>query len=448
MTKTMTVNNHAVRWLWLIMALALIIRLIFVLIIDPSPSFAGGDTDYLLQNGLTLINGTASVSPATGPVYLIFAGIVQIIVGVTHAPLTIRVLNSIMGAALCGFIFVLGKRYLNERAGLSAALLIAVSPMFVIEAGNVLTESVFLFLLFGGLALYAVLEDSTPSADHAAQRTRVGILAGVGVLLGLASLTRAVALLLPAVLVIHLIYRYRQVGRKSLRVVGGLVVTLLIAYVLTLSTWTIYNLIRWQHFVIGAEGLAANVYIGTTNWCGPQCIDQSAGITGQTDNQSAYVQGAAATISADPIGYLRHRAENLIGALLQPYNTVYYPGASIKTIVADWWGHGHMLSGLGRVFASDAFWPKLALYIFHYGALIFGVIGILIGLRRALPNFPLYGTAAYFLAIHTVLTAIPRYVFVIEPLWYVFAAYALISIADVLFHERRPAQLSGVERAL
>ena len=304
----MTVNNHAVRWLWLIMALALIIRLIFVLIIDPSPSFAGGDTDYLLQNGLTLINGTASVSPATGPVYLIFAGIVQIIVGVTHAPLTIRVLNSIMGAALCGFIFVLGKRYLNERAGLLAALLIAVSPMFVIEAGNVLTESVFLFLLFGGLALYAVLEDSTPSADHAAQRTRVGILAGVGVLLGLASLTRAVALLLPAVLVIHLIYRYRQVGRKSLRVVGGLVVTLLIAYVLTLSTWTIYNLIRWQHFVIGAEGLAANVYIGTTNWCGPQCIDQSAGITGQTDNQSAYVQGAAATISADPIGYLRHRS--------------------------------------------------------------------------------------------------------------------------------------------
>jgi hypothetical protein len=69
------------------------------------------------------------------------------------------------------------------------------------------------------------------------------------------------------------------------------------------------------------------------------------------------------------------------------------------------------------------------LYLFHYIALIGGLIGLLLGLRSFGARLLLYGTLAYFLALHTVLTAIPRYLFPIEPIWWLFAAFALATLA-------------------
>lgn len=418
-------------WLWLILISALAVRLIFVLLIDPSPKIAGGDTQWLLMSGRTLLDGTIPEPPQTGPVYLVYAGVIQGLSGPGALQL-LRVLNALMGAALCGFVYRLGKGYFNARTGLLAALVLAFNPMFIIEAGNVLTESVFLFLLFGALAIYAQADAARlPSSRR---------MAVVGVLLGLAILTRAAALLLPVILVVHLSYVYR---RPALRLIG----VLLITYMLTLSTWTVYNLIKWNRFVIGADGLLANIYIGTTDgWCGPQCIDQQAGITGNGDNQTKYAQGALASITGDPLGYLRRRLSNISEALLQPYNTVYYPGESIKNLFVAWWGQGHPLSGLGRIATSEAFWPKLVLYLFHYLALVFGLIGMLIGLRQFWPRLPAYGTLLYFVALHTILTANPRYLFPAEPVWCLFAVYALLRFAAALSPNQHGAEAKSPRR--
>ncbi len=425
---TVSIKPH---WLWLILIGALAIRLIFVLVIDPSPKIAGGDTQWLLMSGRTLLDGTIPEPPQTGPVYLVYAGIIQGLSG-SGAIQLLRVLNALMGAALCGFVYVLGNRYFNARAGLLAALVLAFNPMFIIEAGNVLTESVFLFLLFGALALYAQAE--------ASRLPPLRLMVLVGVLLGLAILTRAAALLLPVVLIVHLAYLYR---RQALPLIGAL----LIAYTMTLSTWTIYNLIKWNRFVIGADGLLANIYIGTTDgWCGPQCIDQRAGITGSGDNQTKYAQGALASITGDPVGYVRRRLSNIGEALLQPYNTVYYPGESIKNIIVAWWGQGHPLSEIARITDSEAFWPKLALYIFHYVALIFGLIGLLIGLRQFWPRLPAYGTLLYFVALHTILTANPRYLFPAEPIWWLFAAYALVRLVTALLPDQHRTEAKSPRR--
>jgi len=35
---------------------------------------------------------------------------------------------------------------------------------------------------------------------------------------------------------------------------------------------------------------------------------------------------------------------------------------------------------------------------------------------------------AYFLALHTALTAIPRYLLPIEPVWWLFSVFALVAI--------------------
>lgn len=399
------------KWLWLTVGIAFFLRLLFVVVIDPNPRFEGGDTGYLLEIGQRLVTNTLPVSPAAGPMYLIIAGFFNLILGQTGAIATLRIINAIMGAGIVGFVYIIASRFFDRRVGLLSAVIIAISPAFIIEAGNVLTESLFLFLFLGGFAAY-----STWNLKSSNRKMII-----VGVFLGLATLTRAVAIFLPAALVIHMLVNYR---RQSL----GLVGILILSYCLTVSTWTVYNLIRWQRFIVAAEGLAANVYIGTTTWCGPGCIDKAVGIQGNGDNESKYVEGALSSITKDLGGYVGHRFVNLTESLLQPHNTVYFPGESIKAIVVKWWTEGHKLSELSNILASDAFWPKLVLYLFHYLALIFGVLGALMSIRHFWTRFPIYGAIGYFLAVHTVLTANPRYLFPIEPFLTIFAVYAIVTL--------------------
>lgn len=398
----------------IILALALVLRLGFVLLVDPTGRIEGGDTAWMLSAGRELVENRLDVAPQAGPGFLVFAGLVQVIVGPLATVSIVRLLHALLGTALVGFVLVIGTAWIGRRAGQIAALVVAINPIFVIEAGQVLTESLFLFLLFAGLAAYAWSTREGTRPDWRA-------MALTGALFGLAALTRAVILLLPLVLVVHLLALYR---RRALRWVA----MLLLAYALTLSTWTIYNLARWNRFVIGAEGIAANIFIGTTEgWCGPECIDKQAGITPENGgSQETYIQSALDRILADPLGYVRLRLSNVLGASLQPHNTVYYPGESIKDLFGGWWATDRSLGGLFGLTGADNFWPKLAIYIFHFAALIFGLAGAVVALRRRFwALLPLYGFLAYFYGLHTILTAIPRYLFPTQPVWWLFAGLVL-----------------------
>jgi 4-amino-4-deoxy-L-arabinose transferase-like glycosyltransferase len=430
--------NNQTRPILIIALLGLILRLILVFSTDLALANRGGDTNWLLYTGRALVTGTIREPPQPGPVYLVYTGLVQITFGEMirlpedepdivkrfQAVQIVRsgswqvlgILNAIAGAALAVLVWLIGRRWLNARAGLIAAGLIAFNPIFIIESINLYTESLFLVLFFGALALYAAHDAQTPTSGR--------VLFLVGALLGLTTLTRAVTLLFPAVIVLHLIIEHR-------RAAGRLIVALIIGYALALSPWTVYNLVKWNRVVIGAEGIIANIFIGTlpAGWQGPQATDNAAGIDGSGNNQEKYSQGAFAAITGDPVGYVRRRVGNLLEAALQPHNTVYYPGESIKQLFSAWWSRGRNLSEIGALTNGENFWQKLLLYIFHFGALIGGVIGMVIGLRRFGARFILYGTIGYFLALHLVLTAIPRYLFPIEPMWLLFAAFVIAGIA-------------------
>jgi len=57
--------------------------------------------------------------------------------------------------------------------------------------------------------------------------------------------------------------------------------------------------------------------------------------------------------------------------------------------------------------------------------LILGAVGLACGLRRWRALWPLYAALLYFLGVHTLLSAIPRYLFPAEPLWWLFAGAAV-----------------------
>jgi 4-amino-4-deoxy-L-arabinose transferase-like glycosyltransferase len=416
----------------LIALVALVLRLLFVFAIDPSPDFGGGDTNWYMKNGRALVTtGTTAGPLQTAPLYLVFLGSIQVVIPghgggatvYTQAEMQVaRTLQAFMGAALTVFVFLIARRLLTRRAALLAATVTAISPALVIESGQLLSENLFLFFMWGGLALYVRHQD-----DPTPRRALVW-----GGVMALATLTRAVFVLFPLGLAVHMLLLHRQ---RALRAVG----VLSVSYGLLLSTWTVYNMLEWNRFVIGGEGIMSFLYQGVEGHASPREVDAQLQINPDEDAEERYnalKTQVKESILGDPGGWFGHRLRELAKAALQPHNTVYLGGESIKDAAQEWLQHDRSPGGLRDVLRTDQFWPKLALYVFHFAGLLFGLAGMAGLLRRWRALLPLYGVVVYFTGIHLVLLALPRYLFPMYIVWWMFAAASLLWLWDRLRQPR------------
>jgi 4-amino-4-deoxy-L-arabinose transferase-like glycosyltransferase len=407
---------------WIALA-ALILRLVYVLVLDTSPDFSGGDANWYMMNGRDLVTTGKTAGPLqTGPVYPMFVGAVQVVIpghettGVrqyTHLEMQVtRVIQSLLSAALCVFAYVLAARTLGKRIGLLAASILAISPALIIDAGNLTTEAVFMFLVFGGLAWYASAHPVTP---------RRMVIAGI--LFGLASLTRPVFLLFPLGIALHLWLTQRAHRAR-------LILVLLTSYGLMVSTWTAYNVLVWDRFIVGGEGFLSFVHQGITGQVSSQQADETLGVSPETTQEQrdeTLRQEIEESIRSDPAGWFTHRVKNLGKAYLQPHNTVHFKGKSIQQLASNWLRKDRSLSGLIDLTHTQSFWPKLLLYIFHYSGLLLGAAGMWIRRRQWRALLPLYGMIGYFTGIHLVLLALPRYLFPVYPVFWIFAASFILA---------------------
>ena len=323
-----------------------------------------------------------------------------------------RVIQSLLSAALCVFAYVLAARTLGGRAGLLAASVLAISPALIIDAGSLTTEAVFMCLVFGGLAWYASAHPVTPRW-----------MAIAGIIFGLASLTRPVFLLFPLEIALHLWLTQRAHRAR-------LILVLLTSYGLMVSTWTVYNVLVWDRFIVGGEGFLSFVHQGITGQVSPQQADETLGVspeTTQVQRDETLRQEIEESIRSDPAGWITHRVKNLGKAYLQPHNTVHFKGKSIQQLASNWLRKDRSLSGLIDLTHTQSFWPKLLLYIFHYGGLLLGAAGMWIKRRQWRALLPLYGMIGYFTGIHLVLLALPRYLFPVYPVFWIFAASFILA---------------------
>ncbi|MBI1258560.1 MAG: phospholipid carrier-dependent glycosyltransferase [Chloroflexi bacterium] len=454
------------RALLLILVLALGLRLAFALTQDPNAPYLDrrNDAGWYLGNAYSLLTGNDppdmvnDVSKlASPPLYFIVIGLPQVLLSPAGAVIFIRVLQALLSTATCYFAYrlalVLTRR---ENAGLIVAALLAISPVFIVESAQILTETLYIFLIAGGLWLYLewVLPHPHPDFRETSKQTvdfppsprlrgrgeadllrtsfvrtvsrgeglpllpninprPIAWLLLAALLFGLAALTRAVLLGFPFVLVIHLLLVR---GRRAWRCAA----LFLLAFALVVSTWTIYSLARWNRFVIAGEGLPAFFYMGATGISGAEQVDQSLQpVSGD------YVEGAQAAISSDPLGWVKHRVSELVNAYLQPHGTTFYPGASLKDQALRWLHEDRSLSGLIALTQGDYFWPKLTLYVLHYLALLAGLAGMWLYRRARSGALPMIGFIIYVTLVHLALLALPRYLFPNEIFWWIFAAAAL-----------------------
>ncbi|MCD4684398.1 MAG: glycosyltransferase family 39 protein [Anaerolineae bacterium] len=430
MTNTIALLRRH-RALLVLFLCALILRVIFVVILDPSPDVSGGDANWYMQNGRQLMTTGKTQGPLqTAPLYPVFVGTVQVLIPgwsesgayYTFAEMqVVRLIQSVLGASLCVFITLWGRRLLSARAGWIAGIALALNPALIIEASNPSTESIFLWCVFGGLTLYALVQD----------RLTLRTIAAVGALFGLATLTRAVFLLFPLGIALHLFLTHRERW-------GRLAAALLITYGAVISTWTVYNLIVWERLVIGGEGIISFVYQGAENEGSPDEIDDILGVQDQDDRAEKMKAAIRDNIFGDPVGWALHRVKNLVKATLQPHNTNYFAGESIRFAARGWVRDDRTLDGLRDLTQIDAFWQKLAIYGFHFSALALGALGMVLQWRRWRDLLPLYGMIIYFTGIHLLLLALPRYLFPMLPAYTLFAAGAVAAVWERLRAQSAP----------
>jgi 4-amino-4-deoxy-L-arabinose transferase-like glycosyltransferase len=413
----------------LVLVLALVLRLLNAFTLDPLLPYTdrGGDTAWYLQYGAMFLRGIETGPLTPPPLYLIFVGLPQLFIAPELATIFIRVLQAVAGTVICYFVFRLARELAGTRAGLIAAALIALNPIFILECGNITSETLFLFFLTAALTAYV---EAVSRADISIKR-----FAWVGLLFALATFTRAALLAFPLGILIHaaLIYRPRDAFRVGM--------TILLVFLVVLSTWTIYYKLRWDRWIIAGEGLAGFIYLGTVGWEGPFETDARLEEIVSPDaadapREAQYVDAAANIITSDLGGYISRRVSEWAGAYLTPHGVYWFPGESLRELALRWLREDFSANGFLRLVQGDAFVPKAAFYIIHYIGLVAGILGIYVSRRQWRKTLPLIGYIAYVSLMHLVLYALPRYIFPATLFYWVFASLWLSQMSVFRAHPK------------
>ena len=397
---------------WWLAAAALALRLAWVLLANPNPSLAGGDGPFYLHlaNQIARGNGmqfNGMPMAVVGPVYPAYIAGLQLLVGEPLIQETARVGQALLSAVLALVLYAIGCRLHSSAAGLWAAGLFALDLRFIVEASSISTETLFSLMLM--LTVLAYLQ----ARAHA--KPAWWMLAGV--LAGLTALTRAVAQLLPFVLLAHvwLQRRPRVAGRHQLLLLAG--------FAVAVAPWVARNWVVFGSPSIG-EGGAAHFWLGATGsgmWTGNEqmMVDVERLRIAPGSPQFAYLADAFHTILGNPARYIGLRLQRMLGAYAQPFGTVAVAGVfgdvSLKAAAGTWRTAVAML-------AYPVFWLKLWIYFWHFGSVLLSAACVARYWRKpGVWLLPLL-VIGYMSVLYAMLTIIPRYLFPIMPLYVVLAA--------------------------
>ena len=155
------------------------------------------------------------------PVYPVFLGVVYGLLGVDHRIAVF--VQVILGTLTVWFVYRIAQSMGSERGARIAAGLVAVAPTYVFVTNQLASENLFVFLLAWGV-----------DAALRAQSLRGRFVAGV--ILGLATLTRAAGVVVPGVLALWVL-----LGSGSRRAGALAAVALILGAVVPMLPWTIRN---------------------------------------------------------------------------------------------------------------------------------------------------------------------------------------------------------------
>ena len=234
--------NHPRRTLITIVALAVIARLLFVFLNNPIPApdhLNLDDVDFTIMakdisEGRGFIDKQGVPTTTRFPVYPHFIGLIFFLFGyhITAA----FVAQAFVGGLMPVLAYLIAKEYFDEKISLTAAAVAAFYPSFIVYAGRMMTENLFIPLV-ALLILCTVRLYKDPSIKHAAF---------IGFAVVAASLCRGITvpLMMLAPAFAFFFARGKILSKLKLAAVTGGVT------LLTLSPWVVRNYIHFDKIFI------------------------------------------------------------------------------------------------------------------------------------------------------------------------------------------------------
>ncbi|MES2788436.1 MAG: glycosyltransferase family 39 protein [Planctomycetota bacterium] len=269
-------SNRTQHWLWGILTLALVLRLVAAVLVQHHVSqtpgrlcLIAGDAEGYWELGQKLARGEnfeiyqppRKVLRMPGFPALLAASIALFGDSVGAA----RGVLALIGTLACGGVYWLGAELFNRRIGLIATALAAVSPTFVVCSVMILSETAFALGLLISLISLAWLARAIFEGSSATRIVGLGVVAGIAATL--ACYVRPSWLLFPplagAWMVFYALRRTRTpASNVSWTKLGLAGVALVAGMVLGLAPWTYRN-----YVVTGGH------FVPTTLWMGPSLYD-------------------------------------------------------------------------------------------------------------------------------------------------------------------------------
>lgn len=215
----------------IIFLLALIICIVYVFAIDHAPLETDAkeyDTlGYNLSIGKGYINSEGEPTAFRPPIYPFFLGAIYFITG--HDLLWVRLIQAILGAAICLFVYFIATIIFDEKKARLSAYLCCLYPPLIINTSQILTETLFTFFLLLGILLII------------SKKSLIKLMLS-GAVFGLALLTRPFLIFFFPFLYYWILSNNKYKTLKSMAV-------LTIGVLIILSPWTLRNYFELNSFV-------------------------------------------------------------------------------------------------------------------------------------------------------------------------------------------------------
>jgi 4-amino-4-deoxy-L-arabinose transferase-like glycosyltransferase len=235
-----------------LLLLAFILRVIFLFQTkEIDPLLVGSDMQTYHTYAIQILNGTFPKEPYYyNPLYPYFMSFVYFIFGVN--PQAVKIVQSILGVFTCFLVYLIGKKVFGQKVGLVSLLFSTMYGVFLAYEGTILIETLSCFLIT--LSLFLLLNPSFRRLSLA------------GISLGLASLTRANALIFIPFIFCWMMVEVNEPKRRITAKFG----LLLLSLFFTILPVTIRNYIASGKFVLISTNGPINFWMGNNRYANGQ----------------------------------------------------------------------------------------------------------------------------------------------------------------------------------
>lgn len=383
---------------WIILILALAVRICFLLVAMPegleirdgttsdAPFFDRITTNIIKGNWF---NDEQGKPIFTSPAYPLFLAGIYSVFG--HHYEWARIIQALLWVLICVLIYFLGKEAFDRKVGFIAGLITAIYPGFVIEPIKILKTTLFTFLLTCFVLFFI----------NAVKKNSFKYFAISGLFLGSAALTRTLIIYLPIVIFIYLLVVFKN---KKKALLSFLVVILVAGAIV--APWSIRNHIQTKQIYSSIKGPTTLVSGGGLESGFPSSEDIKRQVVTKGFFYKFYkIYGFPHNLS-----------------YIQSYN---YKQTLIKIIKGE-----AGLKELGQLVREGAFWVKVIFLMFYYLILISSFVGLVylykkwkIGLFLFLLIGYISGTPLIYAAVTS---PAPRYKFYIMPFIIIIAVFGIL----------------------